>query len=203
LGTHIGSQAQLGNEIDMNKKLTAGYTTWTDKEPFINYCKATAEEVTDLLLKIKHIEEENCHLWIYLYAFDMEGRLLWGNFIEPVNPYNYELMLSYVDLLTDKYGKENIYFQILIKKYSIFNLSDATEAYLNGVSDALGKMEMVKGFVKSWEDLKEKKVDVKPALKRFIEEFINMSLELPYRYSEIRRYIDRLSLKIDKYFSKN
>ncbi|MEW6387907.1 MAG: hypothetical protein AB1491_10375 [Thermodesulfobacteriota bacterium] len=120
--------------------------------------------------------------YIYLFGFNHEDKLIWGDVLGPDDPESkLHLIINLAELLVSE--SENIYF---ILKVKLFN------DYFEGVADMLGTMESVKGFIKAWNGFEDKKAI--PALKRYMVEFVNHSLGLPFRYSENQRQLDMKEL---------
>ncbi len=90
------------------------------------------------------------------------------------------------ELLNYEQNPNNIYFMIKLKTFP---------NYFDGFADMLGTMESVRGFIKSWKDFDKNKKGDNPALERYMIEFVNQILGLPYRYSEAQRLKDLQELK--------
>ena len=59
----------------------------------------------------------------------------------------------------------------------------------------LGTKEQVKGFIAAGKKNFSQTTPINPALNRYLIEFINETLDLPYRFSEEQRLADKMSLK--------
>jgi len=122
--------------------------------------------------------------YIYLYAFNHNDILLWATFIPPEAP-SYHFYLTMTEPLFIHYDRNHIYFILKVKYYNNF---------LEATADMSGTMEMAKGFIKSWKDFPDKDGLANPVLKRFMVDFINLNLGLPYKYSLEQRLADEREL---------
>jgi hypothetical protein len=140
----------------------------------------------------KNFKKDDSSLrFIYLFGFDNEDRLIFGDVVLPDDhPNAFERVISWAQLLKNEFENENIYFMIKVKEYKFVDISQRYEAYIEGWTDMKGTMQKVKGFIEAWKRFEEAEGGENPILKRYTVEFINNSLGLPFRYSQERRNLD-------------
>jgi hypothetical protein len=137
------------------------------------------ESKRELYREISEIDS-NEFKYIYLFGFDDQDRLIWGNVLGPDDPESQlHLIISLAELLYSE--NANIYFIMKVKWF---------EDYFEGFADMRGTMERVKGFIKAWEGFEDREGGNIPALKRYTVEFVNQRLGLLFRYSDNQRNLD-------------
>jgi len=119
--------------------------------------------------------------YIYLFIFDLEDKLIGVDLIRPDDP---KPNLFWSEILSNDYGKNNIYLIIKVKEF---------EDYFEGVADSEGTMAKAQSFMKAWKE--QKSVGDNPALKRYTIEYTNYQLGLPFRYSKEQRDADMTHMK--------
>jgi hypothetical protein len=130
-------------------------------------------------------EKESCFKFIYLFGFDRQDRIIFGHSLAPNDPpVAFDLLLSYARDLMD-FHDDNIYFIVKAKRFADF---------FEGLADMFGTKEQVKGFIAAGEKNFSQTPPINPALNRYLIEFINETLDLPYRFSEQQRLVDKKSL---------
>ena len=128
---------------------------------------------------------ESCFKFIYLFGFDRQDRIIFGHSLAPNDPpVAFDLLLSYARDLLD-FHENNIYFIVKAKRFADF---------FEGLADMLGTKEQVKGFIAAGKEIFSQTPPINPALNRCLIEFINETLDLPFRFSEEQRLADKISL---------
>jgi hypothetical protein len=151
------------------------------------------EEAKKVLWREMSNKKSNVFRYIYLFGFDNEDKLIWGEVVLPDDhPHAFERVISLAKLLNSE--NEEIYFMFKVKEYKFVDMQQEFEAYIEGFIDMRGTMERVRGFIKGWKEFGEKQGDDNLALKRYTIEFVNEKLGLPLKYSEKQRILDMAEL---------
>jgi len=158
----------------------------------LRYRLSIEQAIESLTEEYNNVNEDSFKL-IYLYGFDIDNKLVWGQFIRCDEPLcSLEFIIGISKDFADNLAKSDTYFMIKTKEYE-FDSNDNSfrlKAYLDGHADMSGTMKMVKKFINSWKEFDTKSAEDKPYLKRYIIDFINQSLGLPFLYSYDQSKID-------------
>lgn len=157
-------------------------------------CQLNLGEAKEMLWREISKGENNVFRYIYLFGFDNEDKLVWGDVILPDDhPNAFERIMSWADLFND--DKDDLYFMIKVKEFDFADMRQRDEAYIEGFIDMRGTMERVKGFIEAWKGFEEREGGDDPALKRYTVEFVNHRLGLPFKYSEKQQILDMSELQ--------
>jgi hypothetical protein len=129
---------------------------------------------------------------LFLYGFDTDDRLVWGQAIKSNDPSSsLQFIISLTKDFVESLAQSDIYFLIKIKEF-VYESSDnlGVKAFLEAHADFAGTMEMVKGFINGWQEFDLQKNADMPYLKRHMIDFINQNLGLPSLFSDAQRAVD-------------
>lgn len=141
--------------------------------------RLTFSEAVDIIID-RHNAYPPPFIYFYIFAFDLQDKLVFGRVIRPDDPSSaINLLISWVNAC--ELQNNNYYFMVKPKEF---------DDYFEGFIDMQGMLQLIKAFIEGWKDIETKEGGDNPALLRYKVEFINDKLELPFRYSDYQRYLD-------------